>query len=155
MRQDYGAAVVIPSYRVKRHIMKVLDRIGYDAAKIYVVNDKCPEQSGQFVLDNCCDHRDTVLFHEVNQGVGGAVITGYKRATQEGAAGIVKIDGDGQMDPALISNFVQPILEDRADYTKGNRFYNVEDVRTMLIRLTPKPTIGSLTADTRCRHARR
>ena len=73
----------------------------------------------------------TVLFHEKNQGVGGAVITGYKRATQEGAGVIVKLDGDGQMDPALIGNFVQPILEGRADYTKGNRFYNVEDVRTM------------------------
>jgi len=123
-------AIVIPSYRVKRHVMKVLDPISDDAAKISVVNDKYSEP-GQFVLDNCCDHRDTVLFHEVNPGVGGAVITGYKRATQEGAAGIVKIDGDGQMDPALISNFAQPILEYRADYTRGNRVSNVEDVRAM------------------------
>jgi dolichol-phosphate mannosyltransferase len=131
MKQDKGVAVVIPCYRVKEQILTVLSRIGDEVAKIYVVDDKCPEQSGQFVLDHCCDRRVTVLFHEVNQGVGGAVITGYKRATQEGAAVIVKVDGDGQMDPGLIANFVQPILDGRADYTKGNRFYNVEDVRTM------------------------
>jgi dolichol-phosphate mannosyltransferase len=131
MGQDKIVAVVIPSYRVKLHILNVLDRIGDEVAKIYVVDDKCPEQSGQFVLDNCHDDRVAVLFHEVNQGVGGALITGYMRATKEGAGVIVKVDGDGQMDPALISKFVQPILEDRADYTKGNRFYNVEDVRTM------------------------
>jgi dolichol-phosphate mannosyltransferase len=122
---DRRVAVVIPSYRVKQHILNVLDGIGEEVANVYVVDDKCPEKSGQFVLDNCRDRRVTVLFHEENQGVGGAVITGYRRATQEGA------DGDGQMDPALIGNFVQPILEGRADYTKGNRFYNVEDVRTM------------------------
>jgi dolichol-phosphate mannosyltransferase len=128
---DRRVAVVIPSYRVKQHILNVLDGIGEEVANVYVVDDKCPEGSGQFVLDNCRDRRVTVLFHEENQGVGGAVITGYSRATQEGAAVIVKLDGDGQMDPALIGNFVQPILEGRADYTKGNRFYNVEDVRTM------------------------
>jgi dolichol-phosphate mannosyltransferase len=131
MRQDKGVAVVIPSYRVKQHIMKVLDHIGDEVTNIYVVDDKCPDRSGQFVLENCHDDRVTVLFHKVNQGVGGAVITGYRRATEAGAAVIVKVDGDGQMDPALISNFVQPILDGRADYTKGNRFYNIEDVRTM------------------------
>ena len=128
---DRVVAVVIPSYRVKSHIMNVLERIGDEVARVYVVDDRCPEKSGQFVLDNCQDRRVTVLFHEENQGVGGAVITGYKRAAQEGAAVIVKVDGDGQMDPALIGNFVQPILEGRADYTKGNRFYNIEGVWTM------------------------
>jgi dolichol-phosphate mannosyltransferase len=128
---DRVVAVVIPSYRVKQRIMNVLERVGDEVAKVYVVDDKCPENSGRFVVNNCHDRRVTVLFHEVNQGVGGAVITGYKRAALDGAAVIVKVDGDGQMDPALISNFVQPILDGRADYTKGNRFYNIEDVRTM------------------------
>jgi glycosyltransferase involved in cell wall biosynthesis len=146
MRQDERVAVVMPSYRVRQHILNVLDRVGDGVTKIYVVDDKCPEQSGQFVLDNCHDHRVTVLFHEVNQGVGGAVITGYKRATEEGAAVIVKVDGDGQMDPALIPEFVQPILEGRADYTKGNRFYNPEDVQTMpLLRLVGNGLLSFMT----------
>jgi dolichol-phosphate mannosyltransferase len=146
MKQDEEVAVVMPCYRVRQHISNVLDRIGDGVTKIYVVDDKCPEQSGQFVLDNCHDHRVTVLFHEVNQGVGGAVITGYKRATAEGAAVIVKVDGDGQMDPALIPKFVQPILEGRADYTKGNRFYNPEDVQTMpFLRLVGNAVLSFMT----------
>jgi dolichol-phosphate mannosyltransferase len=146
MRQDRGVAVVIPSYRVKRHISNVLDHIGNEVGKIYVVDDKCPEGSGQFVLDTCHDQRVTVLFHEVNRGVGGAVITGYERATEEGAVVIVKLDGDGQMDPALIPKFVQPILEGRADYTKGNRFYNIEDVRTMpFLRLIGNALLSFMT----------
>jgi glycosyltransferase involved in cell wall biosynthesis len=126
--------------------MNVLDRIGDEVTRIYVVDDRCPELSGQFVLDNCHDHRVTVLFHEVNQGVGGAVITGYQRANQECADVIVKLDGDGQMDPSLISKFVQPILEGRADYTKGNRFYNIEDVRTMpFLRLVGNAALSFMT----------
>ena len=74
-----------------------------------------------------------VIVHEQNQGVGGAVITGYQHAIAAGADIVIKLDGDGQMDPALISQFVAPIVQGRADYVKGNRFYNVKDVRTMPI----------------------
>jgi glycosyltransferase involved in cell wall biosynthesis len=72
-----------------------------------------------------------VLRHERNRGVGAAVMTGYREAIAEGAQVIVKIDGDGQMDPGLLPRFVRPILAGEADYTKGNRFFNVEDVRQM------------------------
>jgi glycosyltransferase involved in cell wall biosynthesis len=72
-----------------------------------------------------------VLRHEVNQGVGGATVTGMRQALAEGAEVIVKLDGDGQMDPALIPRFVQPIVDGRADYAKGNRFHQLEDVRAM------------------------
>jgi glycosyltransferase involved in cell wall biosynthesis len=72
-----------------------------------------------------------VVRHAANQGVGGAVLTGYRQALAAGADVIVKLDGDGQMDPALIDQFVAPIAEGRADYVKGNRFHNIEDVRAM------------------------
>jgi glycosyltransferase involved in cell wall biosynthesis len=135
---DHGAAsasakiaVVIPCYKVKQHIMDVLQAIGPEVSSIYVVDDKCVEQTGQFVQDNCSDPRVRVLFHPVNLGVGGAVITGYKKALIEGADVIVKIDGDGQMDPRLIELFVAPILFGEADYTKGNRFFDLNDIRRM------------------------
>jgi dolichol-phosphate mannosyltransferase len=126
-----GIAVVIPCYRVKDQILSVLKRIGSEVERIYVVDDACPQQSGRHVLAQCNDPRVVVLFHEINEGVGGAVITGYRRAAEDGAQVIVKIDGDGQMAPELVADFVRPILDGRADYTKGNRFYNVEDVRSM------------------------
>ena len=68
-------AVVIPSYRVTKHIMGVIAAIGPEVWRIYVVDDKCPDQSGSHVEANCKDSRVAVLRHDVNQGVGGAVMT--------------------------------------------------------------------------------
>lgn len=129
-------SVVIPCYKVKAQILDVIAAIGSEASKIYVVDDACPVGSGQFVLDNCTDPRVRVLKHESNKGVGGAVMTGYRAAIADGAKVIVKIDGDGQMDPGLMMDFVEPILDGRADYTKGNRFYDPEQLSSMpLVRL--------------------
>ena len=102
-------AVVIPSFRVKNHILSVIQDIGPEVSNIYVVDDKCPDESGDYVKLNCKDSRVVVLFHDINQGVGGAVMTGYRAAIIDGAEVIVKVDGDGQMNPALIPNFIRPL----------------------------------------------
>lgn len=124
-------SVVIPCFRVRAHILELLARIGPEVASIFVIDDACPEGSGMLVLAACRDPRVTVVHHAQNRGVGGAVLTGYRFAIAADADVIVKLDGDGQMDPALISRFVAPIAQGRADYVKGNRFFNVEDVRSM------------------------
>ena len=124
-------AVVIPSYRVRAHVLSVLGDIGPEVERIFVVDDACPEASGDFVEQSCRDARVCVLRHAQNQGVGGAVMTGYRAAIDEGYDIIVKLDGDGQMDPQLLPAFVQPILDGHADYTKGNRFFNLEAVERM------------------------
>ena len=124
-------AVVIPSYRVTRHVLAVLAAMPAEVWRIYVVDDACPDGSGRHVEQNCRDPRVVVLRHESNQGVGGAVITGYRAAIQDGAGVIVKVDGDGQMDPALIPEFAGPILAGDADYAKGNRFIDLEALRGM------------------------
>ena len=124
-------AVVIPSFRVTDHILEVISGIGPEVSKIFVVDDACPDNSGNFVEKNSRDKRVTVLRHKENQGVGGAVITGYKAALEAGAEIVVKVDGDGQMDPALIPTLVSPILAGEADYAKGNRFDSLEDLYEM------------------------
>ena len=116
-------AVVIPSYKVKKHILGVIEGIGSEVDRIYVVDDKCPNQSGQFVLDNTTDKRVKVLFNPENKGVGGAVVHGYKVALDEGFDILVKLDGDGQMDARLIPALIKPIENQTADYSKGNRFF--------------------------------
>lgn len=128
---DAGIAVVIPCYRVTRHIMQVLAGVGPEVWRIYVVDDQCPDASGDLVDAQCKDPRVVVLRHDFNQGVGGAVMTAYRAAIADGAKVIVKIDGDGQMDASLIPEFVAPILSGEADYTKGNRFFNLEEIRAM------------------------
>lgn len=124
-------AVLIPSYRVTPHVLGVISAIGPEVERIYVIDDCCPDGSGAHVEKNCADPRVKVLRNPENQGVGGAVMTGYKAAIEDDMDVIVKIDGDGQMDPALIMSFVNPILNGEADYTKGNRFFDLEEIRAM------------------------
>ena len=126
-----SVSLVIPCFRVKDHILGVLSRIGPEVSRIFVIDDACPEGSGQLVQEQCGDPRVTVLRHPANRGVGAAVITGYRAALDEGAQVIVKIDGDGQMEPALIPHFIAPIFKGQADYTKGNRFYDLTQIGQM------------------------
>jgi dolichol-phosphate mannosyltransferase len=124
-------AVVMPCYRVTRQVGAVLSAIPASVWRIYCVDDACPDHSGDLIERDRSDPRIVVLRHETNQGVGGAVVTGYKRALADGATVVVKIDGDGQMDPHLLPRFVSPILTGRADYTKGNRFFKIETMLGM------------------------
>src|SRR5437899_2197211 len=116
-------SVVIPCYRVGKQVLDVIAGIGPECTAIFVIDDHCPEQTGRLVERCVTDPRVRVFYHEKNTGVGGAVMTGYRAALEAGADIIVKIDGDGQMDPRLIPQFVAPIARGEADYTKGNRFF--------------------------------
>lgn len=123
-------SVVIPCYNVKNQIADVIKNIGPEITSIYVIDDACPEKSGQFV-ELLPDARINIIYHDKNQGVGGAVLTGYQAAIDGGAEIIIKLDGDGQMDPSLIPKFIAPILRNEADYTKGNRFYDIGSIEQM------------------------
>ena len=139
-------AVIIPCYKVRKHILDVIRRIGPEVSKVYVVDDECPEHSGIYVEKNCEDTRVKVIFNKKNLGVGGAVISGYEAALADGAEILVKIDGDGQMPPELLPNFIAPIQERIADYTKGNRFYSFYNVRTMpKVRLLGNAVLSFMT----------
>jgi len=128
---SHQIAVIIPCYRVKAHVLHVIERIGPEVTSIYVVDDACPELSGAHVKADCRDPRVKLIVHDHNLGVGGATLTGYAFALNEGAEILVKLDGDGQMDPALIPRFIAPILRGQADYTKGNRFYDLTQLGQM------------------------
>ncbi len=146
MNQRTHVAVVIPAYKVKAHIIGVVSSIGNEVDSIYVVDDACPEGSGELVREQIKDQRVTVIVHDQNQGVGGAVMTGYLAAVEAGAEVVVKIDGDGQMDPSLIEAFVAPIVRGHADYTKGNRFFNLEQIHRMpAVRIVGNAVLSFMT----------
>ena len=126
-----GIAAVIPAHRVARHILGVVAGIGPECERIYVIDDACPEASGDLVERECSDPRVHVIRNPRNLGVGGAVMAGYRQAVGDGMRVIVKIDGDGQMDPLLLPVLVNPILRGDADYTKGNRFFDLRHIRRM------------------------
>ena len=139
-------AVVVPSYKVTRHILETLSEIGPEVSYIFVVDDACPDGSGKLVLEKVTDSRIKVMFHEKNQGVGGAVISGYRAALETNAEIIVKLDGDGQMDPALIKDLIDPIVMGRADYTKGDRLDSLTGLSQMpSIRLFGNAGLSLLT----------
>jgi glycosyltransferase involved in cell wall biosynthesis len=129
--QTFIVAVVIPCYKVKEKVMGVIGGIPPDVSHIFCVDDACPEKSGEFIRENCADPRVQVLFHEKNRGVGGAMVTGYKAALEAKADIVVKVDGDGQMDPKLVPLFAAPIQKGLCDYSKGNRFFRPDDLREM------------------------
>jgi len=121
-------AVVIPSYRVKPFLKDVVLTTPDYVNDIIVVDDKCPDESYKVVEGMDRVH---IVRHEVNQGVGGAMVSGYKKALELEADIVVKVDGDGQMDPNLMMPLLKPLIENRADYTKGNRFRDLDALKSM------------------------
>ncbi len=139
-------AVAIPCYKVTQHVMGVIAAIGPEVDVIYAVDDACPNQSGKYIEEHNTDARVRVLYNPENRGVGGAIVTAYKAAIADGMDIVVKIDGDGQMNPALLPQFVRPLLRRQADYTKGNRFYRPESVENMpSVRLFGNAVLSFLT----------
>lgn len=146
MSAGISVAVIIPCYRVTAHILTVLGDIPEQVDAIYVVDDACPDGSGDFVSANAHDPRIKVVKHAENRGVGGATLTGFRAAAADGARVLVKLDGDGQMLPGMIPSLIEPILQQRADYTKGNRFFDLESVREMPpVRLFGNAALSFLT----------
>jgi dolichol-phosphate mannosyltransferase len=131
MSKSSALAVVIPAYKAKDTINKLVEQIGPQVDYIFVVDDFCPEKTGQALLSGVQDKRVSVLFHDANRGVGGAMVTGYKAALDAGADVIVKLDADGQMDPKNIETLIEPILNGEADYTKGDRLDSLTGLRQM------------------------
>ncbi len=134
-------AVVIPAFRTERHIAEVIDTLPDFVSLVVVVDDRSPDRTAEIVRAlQPADSRIVLHCHPTNQGVGGAVLSGYAVAREHGAEIIVKMDGDGQMDPAHLARLVDPIVRGRADYTKGNRFLHARE----LLSMPPLRRIGNL-----------
>src|SRR6201992_3403443 len=132
--------VVIPAYRAAGSILSVIEAVGPEIELIVVVDDGCPEGTGVAVANRCGDPRVVTLMHDANQGVGGAFLTGMRYAIARGADIIVKVDADGQMDPAQVPALIHPIESGQADSVKGDRSF----FRTNSPRMPPVRGFGNL-----------
>ena len=135
--EEYQIAVVIPAYNVERKVEAVLRSLPSYVNHIIIVDDASTDASDQVVLNIAKDdHRIILLQHEKNQGVGGAMVTGLKKAMELSSQVIVKMDGDGQMSAEDLPRLIAPLIAGRADYAKGNRFRDLNTLRNMpLVRL--------------------
>ncbi len=116
-------ALVIPAYNEATLIRPTLEGVPEFIDNVYVVDDKSPDNQNEVILE-CAeiDSRIILLKHEINQGPGGAIITGYLRASTENDDIVVVVGGDNQMPLGEARKFLDPIIDEKADYTKGNRF---------------------------------
>ena len=130
-------AIVVPCYRVRDRVADVVRKSLDHADLVVCVDDACPDGSGDLIeAEFGADARVRLVRLERNGGVGAAMVAGYREALDAGSEILVKVDGDGQIDPRLIPQLVRPIQAGEADYVKGNRFFSVDTVASMpLVRV--------------------
>lgn len=117
--------VVVPAYNEEKLISKVIETMPEFVNKIVVVDDKSKDNTAKVVSNYKKKLGDKLLLirHKENQGVGGAIVTGYKWARDNKMDISVVMAGDGQMNPTDLPHLLNPIVTDEADYVKGNRLF--------------------------------
>jgi len=128
----FNIAAIIPAYRVENELEAVICGLPPYLRHVIVVDDASPDNTSALVKRLAGgDSRILLLQHPLNQGVGGAMVSGFRKALELGVDIAVKIDGDGQMDPAFLPALLTPIVRGRADYVKGNRFRDFAALQQM------------------------
>ena len=123
MYKGLKVSLVIPAYNEQKLIKPTLESVPDTIDRIYVIDDGSTDNTSKVVKE--CQKKDkriVLIKHKKNQGVGAAIITGYKQSAKDGYDVAVVIGGDNQMDLRDLPNFLEPIYKGEADYVKGNRF---------------------------------
>lgn len=130
MYRNHLIAVVVPAYNVAERIASTIHSVPEYVDFIVVVDDASTDETLARMKNLSCP-RLTILRHNRNGGVGAAIATGYAEALRLGAEVLVVMAGDGQMDPEDLPRLLNPVVEGRADYAKGNRFSHPDIWRVM------------------------
>jgi len=125
-------SAVIPCYNVARHIEGVICKMPEEISYVIAVND-CSTDETDCILSRIQKENKRLIYlkHDANQGVGGAMLTGFQKALDLGSDITIKMDGDGQMDHANIHKLIRPIKAGAADFSKGNRFRDFKALKNM------------------------
>ncbi|MBP2144555.1 glycosyltransferase involved in cell wall biosynthesis [Methanofollis sp. W23] len=128
--REKRVAVVVPAYNEETLIKETLDGIPAYVEKVYAVDDGSADRTGAIIdLYARHDPRIVPIHHDPNRGVGAAITSGYHRAVEDEMDLVAVMAGDNQMDPTYLPSLLDPIVDGKADYTKGNRLIS-EDYRT-------------------------
>ncbi|RQG91244.1 glycosyltransferase family 2 protein [Natrarchaeobius halalkaliphilus] len=142
--------VVVTAYDESAFVGRVIETVPDFVDRIYVVDDASPDDSWAVIqrvasrmndrvepsravadggdsADGEAGRRVMTIRHEENRGYGGAVKTGYERASEDGIDVVAVMNGDGQMDPAILDRIIDPVATGEADYAKGNRLLHPDD----------------------------
>ena len=127
---DCRIGVVVPAYNEEQLIRTTIENIPSYVSSIYVVDDGSTDRTPDIVR-GITDSRVELIRHENNKGVGSAITTGYKCSLKDHMDITVVMAGDDQMDPGQLPKLLAPIIEGRADYSKGNRLVDRRNLRGM------------------------
>ena len=117
-------AVAVPAYNEEKLIGRTLTTIPDFVDRIIVIDDGSKDRTSKIVKDLAeNDRRIFVIRHERNQGVGAAIVSGYKKARELEMDVTAVMAGDAQMDPNDLIRIIEPIADGSADYSKGNRLF--------------------------------
>jgi len=123
MLENKKIGVVVPCYNEEKHISQVIATMPSFVDKIIVVDDVSKDRTREIILleKNKDPERILAINHEKNQGVGAAIVSGYKQALAERLDAVAVMAGDAQMDPEELIDLFDPVIKGGADYSKGNR----------------------------------
>ena len=130
MYRGLTTAVVIPAFNEEIAIAAAVTSVPRFVDHVIVVDDASRDATARRAAAHRCG-RTEIIRHAANRGVGGAIVSGYRRALALRADATAIMAGDGQMDPADLPRLLDPIADDRADYVKGNRFAHPDVWRAM------------------------
>jgi len=139
MYEGRHVAAVVPAFNESAHVAEVIRRMPAFIDTVVVVDDGSTDGTAD-AAQRVADTRVHLVRHDQPQGVGGATVAGAQRALELGADFVVKVDGDGQMDPTRIEDLLKPLVYDGYDYAKGNRFLHAAALRQM----PPARLLGNL-----------
>ena len=118
---------VVPSYNEETQIVNVIRTMPTIVDRIIIIDDCSSDKTCDRVKEEAKNNERVILLqHDVNQGVGGAIATGYKWARDNEIDIAVVMAGDGQMHPKDFLPIVEPVIDEEVDYTKGNRLFTGE-----------------------------
>jgi len=128
MYQNKTIAVVVPAYNEEKLIGRVIETMPEYIDYIIVVNDYSPDSTSEKIHRYLpeMENRLKLIEHEVNQGVGGAIASGYEWCRDNKIDVAVVMAGDAQMDPDDLPTLLMPVIADETDYAKGNRLFTGE-----------------------------
>jgi glycosyltransferase involved in cell wall biosynthesis len=130
MYKNNNISVVVPAFNEAKHILKVIGGVPNFVDHIIVVND-CSRDRTAEVVRKINNDRVTLINHKSNQGVGGAIISGHKKALELKSDINIIMAGDNQMDPKYLPDLLDKLIDENYDYVKGNRFYSTKTISNM------------------------
>lgn len=130
MYKNNRIAVVIPAHNEELFIRQVIDTLPAFVDKVIVTNDGSKDGTGR-ILSSIGNRKLAIITHKKKMGSGAATVSGYEKACELEMDVVATMDGDGQMDPEILDQILDPVVEGRADYAKGNRLSTFEDRKAM------------------------